>query len=275
MPSPFPGMDPYLEHPEVFPGLHDSMVTFLQEALQKSLPEPYYATSKSRVWIEVSQRYIEPDVDVLHPREAGRPKSRSNGPAVLVPPTARGRPVLVRVPHDERRERFLEICSLQDDGDRLITTIELLSPSNKTPGKHGRELYLRKQKEILDSKVHLVEIDLLRAGIHSTVVPRERIVEESGPFDYHVSIHFFDQLEDHLVYPIRLDERLPEIAVPLSPADSPVLVDLQAVFDRAYDIGPYRRRNRYQKDKPVPPLTAEQAEWATRLLREKGLLANA
>src|SRR5262249_40891266 len=155
----------------------------------------YYAISKSRVWIEVSQRYIEPNVEMVRLREEGPPKARSNGPAVLAPPTARGRPVLVAGPPDERPDRFPEIYSLRDGGDRLITTIEVLSPTKKTPGEHGRDLYLRKQKELLDSKVHLVEIDLLRGGIHSTAVPRERVIEKSGAFDYHVSIHFFDHFE--------------------------------------------------------------------------------
>jgi hypothetical protein len=148
MPSPFPGMDPYLEHPETFPGLHDDLISQMKGALQQRLPEPYYATSQGRVWIEMSHRYVEPDVDVLRPREGSQPEHRSNGPAVLAPPTARGRSVLVRVPHDEHRENFLDIYAQQDNGDRLVTTVEVLSPSNKTPGEHGRELYLRKQKEI-------------------------------------------------------------------------------------------------------------------------------
>jgi hypothetical protein len=267
-------MDPYLESPAFFPGLHDDLISQMKEALQQSLPEGYYANSKSRAWIEVSERYIEPDVDVLRPREAAQPKRRTNGAALLAPPTARGRPVLVRIPHDEHREIFLDIYELKDKdtGDRLITTIEVLSLSNKTPGEHGRDLYLRKQKGILDGKVHLVEIDLLRGGMHSTAVPRERVIEESGPFDYHVCIHCFDHFEDYLVYPIRLDERLPEIAIPLLPGDSPVLVDLQAIFDRAYAIGPYRRRSQLYEGIPTPPLSAEQAEWASRLLGEKGLL---
>lgn len=272
MPSPFPGMDPYLEHPHFFPGLHDDLISQLKQALQQRLPEGYYATSKSRVWIEVSQRYIEPDVEAVRPRETGQPKHKSNGPAVLAPPIGRGRPILVRVPHDEHRENFLEIYALQDNGDRLITSIEVLSHSNKTPGEQGRELYLRKQKELLDSKAHLVEIDLLRAGIRSTAVPRERVLEASGPFDYHVCIHFFDHFEDYLVYPIRLEERLPEIAIPLLPGDSPVIVDLQAVFDRAYDIGPYQRRVHYHGEGSVPRLSTEQAEWAKRVLQEKGFV---
>src|SRR5262249_42468208 len=159
----------------------------------------------------------------------GQPTHRPNGPALLAPPTARGRSVVISVPHDERRETFLEIYALQAKGDRLITTVEVLSPSNKTLGEHGRELYLRKQHEMLNSQVHLVEIDLLRGGIPSTAVPHERAVERSGPFDYHVCIHRFDHFEDYLVYPIRLEERLPEIAVPLLPEDAPVLMDLQAI----------------------------------------------
>jgi hypothetical protein len=272
MPSPFPGMDPYLEHPDFFPGLHDDLISQMKEQLHQRLPEGYYATSKSRVWIEVSQRYIEPDVEMLRHREGGPLKQKANGPAVLAAPIGRGRPILVRVPHDERRESFLEIYALQDNGDRLVTTIEILSPSNKTPGEHGRELYLRKQKEILDSRVHLVEIDLLLGGIHSTGVPRERVVEQSGPFDYHICIHRFDHFEDYLVYPVRLEERLPEIAIPLLPEGSPVLLDLQTVFDRAYDIGAYRRRVRYNEETPIPPLSGEQAEWATRVLRERGVV---
>jgi hypothetical protein len=268
-------MDPYLEHADLFPGLHDDLVGEMKRALQRSLPQGYYATSKARVWIEVSQRYVEPDVEMMRRHEAGQPKPKSNGPTVLARPPARGRPVLVTVPHDERRETFLEIYAPRGSDNRLVTTIEVLSPTNKTPGEHGRDLYLRKQKELLDSKVHLVEIDLLRGGIHSTAVPRERVIEKSGAFDYHVSIHFFDHFEDYLVYPIRLDEQLPEIALPLLPGDSPVLIDLQAVFDRAYETGPYQRRNPYHNATPVPPLTAEQAEWASRLLREKGLLPTA
>jgi hypothetical protein len=260
-------MDPYLEHPDLFPGLHDDLISLLKDALHLKLPEPYFTGSKARVWIEVSERYIEPDVNVLRPRGAEQPRSTTNGPAVLTPPTTRGRAVLVHVPHDERREPFLNIYTRQGESDLLVTTIEVLSPTNKTAGEHGRDLYIRKQKEILNSKVHLVEIDLLRGGLHSTAVPRERAVEESGRFDYHICVHCFDHFEDYLIYPIRLEETLPEVAIPLLPGDPPVLVDLQPIFNRAYEIGLYRRRIRYHGDTPAPPLSKEQAEWASRLLR--------
>jgi len=65
---------------------------------------------------------------------------------------------------------------------------------------------------------------------------------------------------------------LPEIAIPLLPGDSAVQIDLQAIFDRCYNTGPYRRLSPYRERTPVPPLTPERQEWANHLLREQGLL---
>jgi hypothetical protein len=222
MPSPFPGMDPYLEHPAIFPGLHDSMITYLREALQARLPEPYYAEIGERVWVQVS--------------------------------------------HDEYREPYLEIVAMLE-GERLVTTIEVLSLTNKTPGAHGRALYLRKQPEVLDSQINLVEIDLLRGGQHTTAVPRDLAVAQAGPFDYHVCVHHFDNLEDYSVYPISLPEPLPAIQIPLLPGAPLVVVDLQEVFQRCYDTGPYRRRIDYRHALPEPPLSPQYREWAAQWLQ--------
>ena len=171
-------------------------------------------------------------------------------------------PVVVTVPHDEHRETSVEIWTRRGSEKRLITTIEILSPSNKTPGQHGRDLYLKKQREILDSQVHLVEIDLLRGGEHTTAVPRDWAVTKAGPFDYHVCVHRFDNLEDYFLYPIRLPEPLPEIAIPLLPGERDVPLDLQAAMNRAYDAGPYRREVDYAKDRIAPPLRPPLTKWA-------------
>lgn len=194
MPSPFPGMELYLENPEIFPDFHDSFITYL-------------------------------------------------------------------------REPFVEIYIRGDEGKRLVASIELLSISNKTPGKHGRDLYRRKQKEVLGSQVHLVEIDLLRAGEHTTAVPLQSIVDGCGPFDYHTAVHAFDDIETFFVYPIHIEDRLPPIAFPLLPGDSSVTVDLQAVFDRCYDAGPYAREIRYGEDAVIPSLPNDKGAWATRVLQ--------
>ncbi len=272
MPSPFPGMDPFLEAPDYFPGLHGSMIAYLREYLQPRLPEPYYAEIADRVWVETSHRPLEPDLNVLRAEKpTGDTAPNGGGVAVATATATRTQPVVVTVPLEERRETVVEIYARRDQ-ERLVTSIEVLSLTNKTPGQQGRDLYLRKQRELLSGRVHLVEIDLLRAGRHTTAVPLGAMLAKTGPLDYHVCIHHFDNAEDYFIYAIRLPDRLPEIAVPLLPGDPPVNVDLQAVFDRCYDTGPYRRRVRYAEVVPPPPLPSEQQEWVDKLLQNKGLL---
>jgi hypothetical protein len=268
MASPFPGMDPYLEHPEIFPDLHDSFITYLREALQASLPAPYFAVIGRRVWIEFSRRSIGPDVEV---RRGGAPSThmaQSAGSVAVADPVI-ARPVLVKVAHDELRESFVEIYTRGASGKRLVTSIELLSLANKTPGHQGRDLFKRKQAEILASQVHLVEIDLLRAGEHTTAVPLEAAVDECGPFDYHACVHCFDAFGTFLVYPIHLEDRLPAVAIPLLPDDSPVTVELQSILSRCYDAGPYSREILYGEDAVAPPLRPEHAHWASQVLSSK------
>jgi Protein of unknown function (DUF4058) len=266
MPSPFPGMDPYLENPEIFPDVHDSLITYLRESIQASLPAPYVAVLGRRLSIEVSRRSIGPDVEVRHAaRLSARMPKATSSVGVVSSPVAQ--PVVVRVAHDEIREPFIEIYAQGDEGKRLVASIEVLSILNKTPGEHGRDLYQRKQEEILASQVHLVEIDLLRGGEHTTAVPFQSAFDACGSFDYHVSVHGFDDVETFFVYPIRLEERLPAVAIPLLPGDSSVTVDLQAVFDRCYDTGPYAREIRYGEDAVIPSLQDDQAAWAARAVQ--------
>lgn len=264
MPSPFPGMDPFLEHPDIFPDFHDRFITYVSDSIQERLPPPYIAALGHRAWIEVSERFIGPDVQVLRTPVAPTESGAGSPVAVASPP--RTEPLVVHVPHDERREPLVKIYRGRGSDRRLVTCIEILSLTNKTPGEHGRDLYLRKQREILDSKVHLVEIDLLRAGEHTTAVPRHRLARAAGEFDYHVSIHHFDNLEDYFVYPIRLSEALPQIAVPLLPGDPPVPLDLQAVFHRTYEAGPYHREINYRQDAPTPPLRQSWHSWLRTVL---------
>jgi hypothetical protein len=260
-------MDPFLEAPAFFGGLHNTLITYIEDALQRSLPEPYYAATGDRVWIDVDRRYVEPDTNVLRSETV-----RGEQLVALAALPAVTAPVVVNVPHDEHREPYVEILTRLGDEERLVTTIEVLSPANKTSGEQGRELYLRKQREVLSGKIHLVEIDLLRGGRHMTAVPLKLACAKAGPFDYHVCVHRFDNLEDYFVYPIQLPQALPVIEVPLLPDDPPVRLDLQAVFNRAYDTGPYRRRVRYTAPVPPPSLTDSQAAWVRQTLRDKGLL---
>ena len=272
MPSPFPGMDPFLEGPAIFPDLHDSLITYLRDALNARLPPPYFTAIASRVRIEASNRHIGPDVNVLHPtRPLNGGAQAGAGGSVVVAEAVATEPAVIRLAMEEVREPFLEIHAAPG-GERLVTTMEVLSLANKTPAGHGRTPYLQKQREVLESQVHLVEIDLLRAGVHTTAVPIDAAVAAAGFFDYHVCVHRWDRRDTFFVYPIQLHGRLPAVTVPLLPEDRPVVVELKAVLDRAYDAGLYGRRVHYQEPPPPPPPHPNQSIWIEQLLRGAGLI---
>ncbi len=267
MPSPIPGMDPFLEDPAVFPDLHDNLIAEIRNAINSQLPPPYYASSASRVWIEPSQRRVEPDVNVLRPERPGsEPIASPPGATAVARP-----PVVVRIPREEFRQTYLDIYA-RPGNERLVTTIEILSPTNKSVGSEGRTLYLQKQREVLGSKVNLVEIDLLRGGTHTTAVRLEDALARAGLFDYHVCVRAFEEPDDFIVYPISVGERLPILAIPLLPGDPSIKIDLQALLDRCYDTGLYQRRVPYGERTLAPPLRPEQLAWVEQPLRDKGLL---
>jgi hypothetical protein len=262
MPSPFPGMDPWLERPGLFPDLHDSLIGYLRDALGSALPEGYAARGANLVWVEDDQRR-KPDVGIFgdSPSEGGDSAagiySELGMVAVLAEPIA-----------EPWTETYLEILDIE--GDRLVTALEILSLSNKTGSDRGRGAYLQKQGEFRRTGVNLVEIDLLRGGLHTTAVPKADLARLGRP-DYHVRITLAGESPRHEVKPIRLADRLPRIAVPLDPGVPPVVVDLQPLLDRAYDLGRYQRSVRYSTVVPVPPLTPEQQAWAEGILQSKGV----
>lgn len=259
MPSPFPGMDPWLEGP-LFGDLHSSLITYLREALNSAMPPGYIARGTYLVWVDDDLRR-EPDVGVYGPdRVAG-------GPAVAALPglTAFG---TLRAP-EQREEVYLEIRG--GDGERLVTAVEILSRSNKRSGDAGLKAYQDKQEEFRLGGVNLVEIDLLRGGAHTTAVPLARLRRKAGEFDYHVCVTVAGPLDRLHAAALRLADRLPAFGIPLDPGVPPVVVDLQPMLDRAYDTGRYAQSVDYRRD-PEPPLTPEQKAWADALLRAKGVL---
>ncbi len=268
MPSPFPGMDPYLEHPDYFPGLHGDMITYLKEYLQPRLPPHYLAKTNERVWMEISNRSVEPDVEVLADA-AHVPSGTATAVATSISSATAPIVITVQGEDEEFRETFVDIYTGEAGNRRLVTSIELLSRSNKAWGSEGWYLYRKKQEEMLQSRVHLIEIDLLRGGEHSTAVPYRLLKQRAGDFEYHVCTHRFDRPREFSVRPIRLFERLPPITIPLLPGDPPVEAELQMVFDRCYETGGYGREINYQSTEPVPPLTADQAAWAMKCLRDR------
>ncbi len=220
MPGPFPSMDPYLEDPVLWPGVHLALIPAIRAALNAVLPSRYVA--------DIGERLL--------PAEA--------------------------------REVFVKVLPVGDP-ERIVTVIEVLSSANKAHGSPGRDLYLRKQEEILNSDTHLVEIDLLRRGEHTVAAPLS-LLRQEGRWNYLVCRHLAGTGDRYQLWPILLPNPLPRIRIPLGGDDLEVEVDLQPLFDQCYNDGAYERRIGYDRD-PVVPLAPEDAAWANALLREKGL----
>jgi hypothetical protein len=127
------------------------------------------------------------------------------------------------------------------------------------------------QQEMLKGKANLVEIDLLRGGVPTTLVPRPLVEAKYGEFDYHVCVHHMDQRDQFFVYPWKLEARLPIINIPLVPGHPVITVDLQPILDACYDNGKYERRVHYRTQKPKPPLKKDQKKWAEKILEAEGI----
>ena len=143
----FPGMDPYLEEPRIWSGVHASFIVYLRDHLQPSLRPRYVAALEERVYVEGPNREIIPDVWL---RKTQRDSGRTS--VALAEDDA---PILVEAEPLEVHEPYITILDRQS-GQRVVAVIEVLSPTNKYAGP-GRESYLAKQREVLDSDAHLIE----------------------------------------------------------------------------------------------------------------------
>jgi hypothetical protein len=255
----FPGMDPYLENPAVFPGIHGPMVVYLRDQLAPLLRPRYAASAGERVYIEGPQeRPIVPDVWLR------RGRAEAEGTAVLDSPVA-DEPTVIEVPELEIREPYLEILD-RESGMRVVTVIELVSPTNKYAGP-GRAAYVAKQQEVRSSTTHLVEVDLLRYGPHVLAVP-EAQVRGRFAYDYLVSVNRAVGPRSRFeVYPRTVRQPLPRVRVPLAGEDPDVKLDLRAALEQAYEAGSYGERIDYHAP-CEPPLDREDQAWADELVRK-------
>ena len=268
MPSPFPGMDPYLENPVRWPDVHQSFITYIRDAIQPQIRPRYHARIGERVYILEPPHALYPDVLLIgHPvKEPVLVDVYTRVPEVAVVEEESEAPIILTLPPVEHREPFIEIVHAA--GGEVVTVIEVLSPANKTPGK-GQRLYHRKQQEILDSAAHLTEIDLLAEGLHTVAISEEGRAS-LPPHRYLVSVNRAPEKYRFEVYPIPLQRHLPRIRVPLREPDPDVALDLQAVFTRCYDNGGYADFVDYRQP-PSVTLSPEEAAWVDGLLKGKGL----
>lgn len=255
MPSPFPGMDPYLERH--WGDVHTSLVTYARNQLQKILPRDLRARVEERVVITgwSHPRSVYPDIRIVATRRKSGVLAKS---AVAL---GIAEPIVIELGDEPETQRFVEIREVSDE-EKLVTVLEVLSPSNKKPGD-TQNLYVRKQQGLLESGVSLVEIDLLRRGNWIVAVPKEAVEPKyRTPYRVVVRRGWLSMHADY--YPIALAQRLPKINVPLRPADAEVPLDLQALIEQCYEDGGYDNID-YSKN-PKPPLSAAESRWAARRL---------
>jgi hypothetical protein len=193
--------------------------------------------------------------------------------AVLsAPRTTISRSVVVTVRSEPIRHAYVEIRD-PSRGHALVTLIEIVSPSNKRRGP-DRRAYLQKQGEVLESDANLIELDLLRGGerLLADLEVQAWVANVQPPPDYLVLVNRAWQRADAIrafqIFAIPLAEPLPVIPVPLRQDQEELPLDLQFVFNRVYDAGPYRRGAVNYGQPPEPPLVGENAAWAEQRLRE-------
>ena len=174
-------------------------------------------------------------------------------------------PILIHLDVEPITESFVEIVDVKS-GHRVVTAIEVLSPTNKR-ATEGQRLYLKKRDDLKLARVNTVEIDLLRGGDRILMVPPQ-LIPLAHRTTYQVCIWRASQHDTFAVYPIPLQERLPVISVPLRPHDREVPLALQTILDQSYRNGGYDDID--YRGEPDPPLTADDALWADALLREHG-----
>ncbi len=262
MPSPFPGMNPFLEHPDVWATVHGRMLGGMLDRLSAQVPPGYLVHMDAHLWIHehvdqehrVSSRKLIGRSD-LSVSEAGTSLringGAETGTAVITP----GKRILIPSV-DIDAQRYLEI---RDKRSReLVTVVELLSPVNKKSGP-DRVQYLNKRSEILASPANLVEIDLLRCG--RPMPDRERPSSTYGVF-----VSRFEERPAAEFWPIDLREPLPTIPVPLRAGTADTVLDLQELLHQVYDGGTYAREI-YDLD-AEPPLDPADLEWAEQVLRQ-------
>jgi hypothetical protein len=229
MPSPFPGMNPYLEHPDLFPGFHHLLISEIARFLSPQLRPKYRVAVEVRMYETTEDNSLLvgiPNVTVKS-RQPATDSTETN--VVVAEPTTK--PVRVTLPVSLTiREGYLEIKEVGTE--ELVTTLEMLSPTNKRPGK-GRRKYERKRQQVLESKTNLVEIDLLRKG-------------ESMPvFGNNISSHYRilvargDRRPSADLYAFNLPDVIPAFPLPLRDGDTEPVIDLQALLNEMYEIYGY------------------------------------
>jgi hypothetical protein len=144
----------------------------------------------------------------------------------------------------------------------MYSDIEILSPVNKRG--QGLTQYHQKRQSILEAKVHLLEIDLLRRGqrpLNQPVIPAS---------DYRIMLTRAPASKVE-IWPIALLDLLPVLPIPLRTPDDDVTLDLGQALQEVYEAGAYDLTVDYTASPPPPALSLEENLWLENQLKAAGL----
>jgi Protein of unknown function (DUF4058) len=253
MASPFPGMNPYLEAPELWSEFHSRLIVAIADALDELLSRQYRVAVEKRVYLSQEDEQLLigiPDVAVMGAQSKTTASQSNSQSTAVVEPLTVELSIL-----EEVQERYLEIR--EGTTGTVITVIELLSPKNKRAGE-GRNAYLQKRQQILSSATHLIEIDLLRAG---EPMPMKTVARSP----YRILISRSLQRPQAQLYGFELHQPIPPIPVPLQPEKAEPILDLQPLLHHVYDRARFELAIDY-RSMPKPKVSPQDWEWLQRML---------
>jgi hypothetical protein len=245
----FPGMNPYLENPELWSEVHFGLIAALARSLNAVITPKYRAAVEKRVYSDALLVGI-PDVSVFH---KGADVAPSNRATVML-----SEPLAVTVPMmEEVQERFLEIREVGTG--KVVTVVEVLSPKNKRSGE-GKVKYDAKRQRILGSEVNLVEVDLLRTG-------EPKPVAGGVLSDYRVLVSRADRRPAAELYAFNLKDAIPLFPLPLQLQDEEPVINLKELLDKVYQEAALDLAIDYARQ-PIPPVSDNDFAWIQTLKAE-------
>jgi len=258
MPSPFPGMNPYLENPELWSEVHSRLIVAIADAIAPQLRPKYRVAVEKRVYQMTDDNSVLVGIpDVVVGRSLTSTEKELSNIAVASPPA---KPLIVnRTMLEEVREGYLEVREVGTG--EVVTAIEILSPKNKR-SKERRKAYESKRQQVLSSLTHLVEIE--RNGEPMPILGNQI------KSDYRILVSRSESRPKAELYPFGLQKKIPTFLLPLCPSDREPLVDLQALIHGVYDRAGFDLAIDYTCE-PVPPLAEADVVWANALLQQQGL----
>jgi len=220
-----PGMNPFLQ--ARWPDAHTRLIAYIGDSLNERLPSDLAVIAEESISIDFEETDVRLRADVAVVEQPilrfpdSIPAHDDTSTLTLAEP---------ETIHAAPTQRWLEI---RDVDNHLVSVIELLGPSNKTPRESAN--LARRHEQLIHGGVNVIEIDLIRGGLRTL--------------------------------PDALSAELKDNDIPLRRTDKPVPLDLQPLIDRCYQTGRY-----WLADYTRSPLVAEEDRpWIAERLRAAGL----